>query len=61
MFSFQVQDDGKKELLFTAKLLGGISGMHDLLINEKTDGSKEANSAASNPSEEDKHHRVSIL
>lgn len=61
MFSFQQKDDGKKEKLFTAKFLDGMSGMHDSLINEKTDGSNEANSAASNPAEEDRHSMVSIL
>lgn len=46
--------EGKRRLL-TAKLLDGMSGMHDSLINEKTGGSKEANSAGSNPAEGDRN------
>lgn len=37
--------------VLTAKLLGGMSGMHDSLIKQKADGFKEANSAASRPAE----------
>lgn len=34
-----------------------MSGMHDALRNEKTDGSKETNSVAFNPAEGDRNSR----
>lgn len=57
-FGFQLKDNRRKEQmlkLLTTKLLGGMSGMQDALINEKTDGSKEANCSPSSPAEGDRN------
>lgn len=50
-----------KRKLLTAKFLAGMRGMHDMLINGKTDLSKDINSVASNPAGGDKKQTLSIL